>query len=200
MRVGQARDLAVEAEDESLVRTREPRRVFDQHLQNRVQVERRAADGLKHFGGRSLPLERLLRLVEQTHVLDRDDRLVGEGFQEPDLSVRKRLHLQPCDVDGADRRIAPHHRYGEDAAVADRAGALGLLRIVRHVLRVGDRDDAPLENRTRREALSSRRRRIRGPDDVQSTGRTTVVGCHADHRAVESEHDTERGVAKARRA
>jgi hypothetical protein len=34
------------------------------------------------LGRRRLPLERLLRLVEQAHVLDRDHRLVGEGLQQ----------------------------------------------------------------------------------------------------------------------
>ena len=37
---------------------------------------------------RGLLLERLFRLVEQADVLDRDDRLVGEGLEERDLLGR----------------------------------------------------------------------------------------------------------------
>ena len=39
--------------------------------------------------GRRLLLERLLRLVEEARVLDRDDRLVGEGLEQRDLLVRE---------------------------------------------------------------------------------------------------------------
>ena len=64
-------------------------------VEHRLQVERRAADDLQHVGGRGLLLQRLgeiarprLHLVEQAHVLDRDDRLVGEGLDELDLALR----------------------------------------------------------------------------------------------------------------
>ena len=40
---------------------------------------------LQDLGGRGLPLQRLLGLVEQARVLDRDHRLVGEGLQQRDL-------------------------------------------------------------------------------------------------------------------
>ena len=48
-----------------------------------------------------------LHLVEQAHVLDRDDGLVGEGLHELDLARRE----------GA--RLAPHQReHAFDSAVA----------------------------------------------------------------------------------
>ena len=66
----------------------------DQRVEHRLQIERRAADDLQHVGGGGLLLQRLgeiagarLHLVEQSHVLDRDDRLVGEGLDELDLSA-----------------------------------------------------------------------------------------------------------------
>ena len=37
----------------------------------------------------------LLQFFEQPHVLDGDDRLVGEGFEQLDLSVGERAGL-PC--------------------------------------------------------------------------------------------------------
>jgi hypothetical protein len=57
--------------------------------QHRLHVRRRSADHLQHLGRRRLPLERLLGLVEQPRVLDRDHRLVGEGAQQLDFLVRK---------------------------------------------------------------------------------------------------------------
>ncbi len=45
----------------------------------------RLADDLQYLGRGGLPLQRLLRLVEQPRVLDRDHRLVGEGLQQRHL-------------------------------------------------------------------------------------------------------------------
>ena len=50
-------------------------------LEHRLGIGHRAADDLQHLGGGGLLFERLLRLVEQAHVLDRDHRLVGEGLR-----------------------------------------------------------------------------------------------------------------------
>ena len=52
------------------------------------EIERRAADDLQHVGGRGLLLQRLgeivascaLHLVEQPHVLDRDQGLIARRF------------------------------------------------------------------------------------------------------------------------
>jgi hypothetical protein len=63
-------------------------------VEHRRGVGDRAADHLQHLGGRGLLLERLLGLVEQARVLDRDHRLVGEGAEQVDLLVaetRRRL-------------------------------------------------------------------------------------------------------------
>ena len=51
-------------------------------LEHRRGVGHRAADHAQHLGRRGLLLERLLGLVEQAHVLDRDHRLVGEGLEQ----------------------------------------------------------------------------------------------------------------------
>src|SRR5262245_50599055 len=53
-------------------------RRFDQRVEYRLQIERRAANDLEHVGGGGLLLERLAQLVEQARVLDGDDGLRGE--------------------------------------------------------------------------------------------------------------------------
>ena len=74
-----------------------------------LEVECRAADDLQHLGGRGLLLQRLghlaiagLQLLEQPHVLDGDDGLVGEGLEQLDLPVGERTDLAPRDDDRAD--------------------------------------------------------------------------------------------------
>ena len=83
------------------------------------------ADGLAHLTQRlQLPTERASSAVracsscEQAHVLDRDDRLVGEGLQQLDLLVGERPDLQPAEDDDADRRLLPHQRGGQDGPEA----------------------------------------------------------------------------------
>ena len=64
----------------------EPHCTFDDGLENRVGSRWRPADHIKHFARRGLMFQRFsqflgtrLHLVEQTHVLDRNHRLVGES-------------------------------------------------------------------------------------------------------------------------
>ncbi len=66
-----------------------PSGAFDDRVEDRLHVRRRPADDAEHLGGRGLMFQRLAQfcitlpsLPEQPHVLDRDDRLVGEGFKK----------------------------------------------------------------------------------------------------------------------
>src|SRR5262245_59791675 len=54
-----AKDLPVKAEDDARTGAAEPHRVLDQRFQDRLQVERRAADDLEDLTGGSLLLQRL---------------------------------------------------------------------------------------------------------------------------------------------
>ena len=69
-------------------RAAEARGALGHDVHHRLEVGRRAGDDPQDLGGRGLLLERLgqlavpgLELREQPHVLDRDDRLVGEGLR-----------------------------------------------------------------------------------------------------------------------
>src|SRR5690242_6153471 len=66
----------------------QPRRAPDQRVQHELQVGWGAANDPKHLASGSLLLQRLreipvtvMQLPEQPGVLDRDDRLVGEGLE-----------------------------------------------------------------------------------------------------------------------
>ena len=68
----------------------EPLAALQDLLEHRLRVRHRARDHLEHLGGSLLMVERLLRLVEEAHVLDRDHRLVGEGLEQRDLLLGER--------------------------------------------------------------------------------------------------------------
>src|SRR5207247_4292327 len=103
-------EVPVEAEDERLVPLAQPDRVLGQRLEDRLEIERGPPDHLEQLAGRRLLLERdpqlavaRLQLSEEAHVLDGDDRLIGESPEEGDLFVGERswsrIHV---NVDSAD--------------------------------------------------------------------------------------------------
>src|SRR6266705_2013619 len=51
-------------------------------VEHRLRIGDRAADGAEDFAGSALLLERFPGLIEQSHVLDRDHRLIGEGLEQ----------------------------------------------------------------------------------------------------------------------
>src|SRR5262245_18985677 len=73
-----------------------PRGALDDGIQDGLDICRRAAHDAEHLGRSRLMLQclaqfrvALLKLFEQTHVLDGDDRLVGKGFEKFDLRRRE---------------------------------------------------------------------------------------------------------------
>src|SRR5687767_11869814 len=56
----------------------------------------------------------LLEFFEQPHVLNRNDRLIGEGFEQRDLFVSKRSHLCAADQYSADGNTFTEQRRCED--------------------------------------------------------------------------------------
>ena len=91
----------------------EPDGALRDRVEYRLNVGRGAGDHAQDLAGGGLPFERLgqvavsgLQLLEQADVLDGDDGLVGERFQEIDLRSRERLDLLTRDRDGADRRAS----------------------------------------------------------------------------------------------
>src|SRR5690349_19857594 len=110
--------IAVSPENDSTPGGAQPCRILDQAIQHWLQVERRAAHDLQHLGSRRLLIEGNrevtvphLQFLEQAHILDGYDRLVGEGLQERDLFIREAPRFAPRDADCAERHPLPHHGH-----------------------------------------------------------------------------------------
>ena len=95
-RRGEPDELAVVPQHHHAPRAEQPHRAVRDRLEHRLHVGLRLADDAQDVGGGRLPLQRLaevvvarLQLLEQAHVLDGDDRLVGEGLEQRDLLVAR---------------------------------------------------------------------------------------------------------------
>ena len=112
MRGGEAEYLPIAQIHISEVRLADADRIRQHRLKYRIEVPRRARDHTEHLGGRRLLLQRLrqlaragLHLVEQTHVFDRDHRLVGKGGDQLDLLVGERPNRLALQDENPDRRF-----------------------------------------------------------------------------------------------
>ena len=86
-----------------------PGGALDDGVEDRLHVRRRAADDAEHLGRCRLMLQRLaqfrvafLQFFEQPDVLDGDHRLIGEGFYQLNLPLRKRLYKIAPDCNRSD--------------------------------------------------------------------------------------------------
>jgi hypothetical protein len=88
---------------------------FDDYVEDGLDIGGRAADDVEDFGRRRLALERFLRLVEQTDVLDRDHRLVGEGLQQVFVPAQDRPGPGPGDGNRANGLLSECRPHGPRA-------------------------------------------------------------------------------------
>ena len=161
--------------------------MLDERLEDRLEIERRAADHLEDLAGCRLLLQRLgeiavaaLELLEKAGVLDRDDRLIGEGLDQLDLAsaVWPRPAARP---DGSDRRPRPHHGNGEPGSEASRVDAR-----CRELLDDGLSDTSGMwpEVSSAHSRCVARRSRVRA-DLFQQFGSSVVGGAEMDLAAIE---------------
>ena len=122
-----------------------PGGALDDGVEDRLHVRGRAADDAEHLGGCRLMLQRfaqfcvaLLEFLEQPHVLDGDNRLVGKGFEKRDLFLRERSNLRSANDNYSDRQ----HLLAAMAwqAPSESASALELLALRKLRLRSLQRD------------------------------------------------------------
>ena len=137
------------------------RRVFNQGIENRLQVKRRATDDFQNFAGRGLLIQSLgeiavafLQFFEEPYVLDGNDGLVCEGFQQSDLLIREWANFGAADQNSADRTpfsLQRGDQYGSKTLPVQ--GNLNIRKLrcpERQVLNVDQFivDDRPARNRT----------------------------------------------------
>ena len=83
-------------------RSHTPRGVLSNGIQHRLNISRRTGDDAENLTRRCLLLQCFLEFLEQPHVLDGDDRLVGEGFEKPNLLFSERFHFCTPDENRSD--------------------------------------------------------------------------------------------------
>src|SRR5262249_57384496 len=123
-------------------------------------------------------------LVEQPHVFDRDGRLVREGLQEFDLSVRDRPRPSARDRNRPDGKAIAQYRDAHDTAVAADHGLCAKYVIG---IRVDIRNlhETSFEYRARRRAPPAWRCGIRASVHLEHLGGEAVVRHEVEELAVE---------------
>ena len=106
------------AEEIRLIRAAKASHRFHDHVKNRLEVDRGAADDLEHVSGCGELVDRagqlrstVLQFAEQARVLDRDDRLVGKGAHQFDLPLGERFDPLPGKRDNADWLAVAQERH-----------------------------------------------------------------------------------------
>ena len=94
--------LAVERVENAKLGLTQAYCLLENNLEHRRQIAGRGIDHLQHLGGRGLLLQCLALLGQQPRILDRDDRLIGEGADKIDLPIGKRSNPLAREQDDAD--------------------------------------------------------------------------------------------------
>jgi len=137
-----AEDLPVANADRAAISAAEFDCRRNECAEHRLQIEGRAADDLQHLGGRGLKLQRLrqiararLHLVEQPHVLDRDDGLVGKGLHEFDLALGEGPRLRAHQREDAFEFAVAQQRHAHAGAIVpdDLATVIVVFLVLRNV-------------------------------------------------------------------
>src|SRR5262249_17736677 len=136
-----------------------------------------------------------LYLVEQPHVLDSDDGLVGEGLQQRDLLVGKRPHLRSAKLYRSDRHTLAQQRDTERRTVTQASGInTSIRKLVGRSLKVGDLGRLAIKYRAAADAAARA-----GHAHPQWLGNRAPMGGGTQLVALELEDRHVIGPAKARR-
>src|SRR5262245_16498175 len=76
-----------------------------------MEVRRRTSDHTQDFTRRGLLLQRFLEFLEQPHILDGDNRLVGEGPEQRNLIVREWPNLKATNEDYTESNALTQQRH-----------------------------------------------------------------------------------------
>ncbi len=181
--------------------TAEPRRRFEQRIENRLQIEGRTADDLQDVANRRLIFERFLQVVAQPRIRHRDRRLRRETPQQHDFPIGEGPHLRAVDEEVAEKRIVlaqRHREQGAGAGVERReaqriAGTEGLVRSG-----IGNMDERLAAQQAAMRGVPEDR--MPGPRDKFGERRREAAMCRGvNARAVIGPQDAESGVAQGQR-
>jgi len=111
LHAGAPDQLSVKGVDQPLVPAAEASRIQRDRIEHRLQIGLRAAYDVENLPGRGLALERLARLVEQAHVVDRNDRLMGKRRKQLDVVVAELAGLAARHGNGPDRFAFAQHGH-----------------------------------------------------------------------------------------
>ena len=67
-------------------------RLFEDHIENRLQFTRRRIDDAQHLGNGLLLFQALAQLGQEARILDRDHRLIGKAADKFDLLLGEWLN------------------------------------------------------------------------------------------------------------
>src|SRR5271166_6427291 len=91
-------------------------RLFQYHVEDWGEIAGRGVDDLQHLGSRGLLLQCLARLVDESRVLHRDNRLRGETFQYRDLLFGEGTDPMAMGADEADQAGVLAQRHKQSGA------------------------------------------------------------------------------------
>ena len=114
------------------------------------------ADHPEDLAGRRLLVQRLgqvlvtrLQFLEQPHILDGDDCLIGEGFEQGHLGIGEGTHLRAQDRDRAEGLSLAQQRnlrHAVDGVELQQLERVGILPF-RDEVNIVDDDSPPIQNR-----------------------------------------------------
>src|SRR5262249_55105641 len=124
--VGPRHELRSIAKDQDcVVRLAQAGGALHHRVQHGLDISRRAANDTQDLTRRCLSIESgcqltvaSLQFLEQAHILNGDDSLVGERLQEFDLVLWERPHHSPGDADHSDAGTVSNHGHEENTAEA----------------------------------------------------------------------------------
>src|SRR5262249_5719533 len=94
--------VSIDTMNQSIARITQPRCIFCDYIEHRLDIRRRTGNHAQYFTRRGLLFQRLLEFLEKSHVLNSDDRLVGEDFEESYLLLGEWTDLCSANDNGPD--------------------------------------------------------------------------------------------------
>src|SRR5262245_36405885 len=194
-------ELAVEPKKGAVPRPAQGYGPLQDCLEYRLNICRRSTDHPQDLTRRSLLLQRLgevlvagLELLEQAHVLDGDDGLLGEGLEQRNLFVGEPTDHWAGHKDRSDRATLTPHGDDEQATLPGETCHSAYLRPLRALLlRVEHVNDGVVAKGSTGRQRSSNWRRI---ESCYHLGRRVLNTDQIDQIALEPEDRSENSVAQ----